>query len=168
MADAKRGVEFKSSLKLQDVANVKKVLSSFAENETSRIVGHIHGFCNDTVQRSSPDGMTKYEGMVGQFEAIPSDLEMKAIRSGICYLGNTFQGSITKILKEQAGADGKGQVTGVSFVYEVAIFKTDAGPEWRMRHIGEPEGLDPLAATRERIAAHLKATHDTKETAKKK
>lgn len=166
MAEVRRAVEHKSSLKLQDVANIKKVSASFGENETHRTVGYIHGFCNDSVKRSSPDGMTQYEGMVGQFEAIPLDGDAKVIRSGICYLGS-YQSPITAVLKQQAGPDGKGQVTGVSFAYEVAIFKTEKGVEWRMRPIGEPESLDPLASTRERITAYTASETKPKVAAKR-
>jgi hypothetical protein len=150
-AVAHRKVTFKSSLKIPDIANAKKVIAAMAEGVNVLTVGYLHGFCNDTAIRTSNDGFSRSEGMLGQFEAIPTDAENPVIRSGICYLGD-FQNVVTDVLKAQAGPDKKGQVTGVSFMFEVKVHRNGA---WDVSLIEAPQSLDPLEATRQRLVNRL-------------
>lgn len=151
-----RKVEQKSSLKITDVGTPKKLLEAMHKDEKRRVVGFIHGFCNDTVTRSSPDGLSSNTGMLGQFEIIPSDVTMPVVRSGICYLGDEYQPPVIAVLKVQAGADGKGQITGVSFIYEIAIERNAHTFKWALSMLGDPESLDPLSATRAKVAGYMK------------
>lgn len=162
-APTRRSVNLKSSVKIQDVVNAKKTVANWAEDVKKDVVGYIHGFTNSIVRRTAPDGSKTYEGMAGQFEVVPVDPNEPAIQSGVCYLGDSFQPMITNLLKAQAGPDGRGQVTGVSFAFEI-ILQRAANPQgytWVLEPLTEPEGLDPLADTRKLMVQRLNkpATH---------
>ena len=154
---ARRTVNFKSSVKIQDVAPAKKVVANWPDETKKEVVGYIHGFCNAIVKRTAPDGSKTFEVMGGQFEVVPADPQEPCLRSGICYLGDSFQPMVTDILKAQAGPDGKGQVTGVSFAFEIVLMRASnpQGYTWVLEPMTQPEGLDPLEDTRKLLAARL-------------
>lgn len=147
-----RKVDFKSSMKVMDIASAKRTKELLGDKALVHL-GFIHGFANDLVKRTAPDGSAVFWGLAGQFEMLPNDTENPVLRSSILYLSPDAHNAVTKILENQKGADGRGQVTGASFIYAVSAEK---GGTWKLDAVEQPLGLDPLEETRNRLMAKLK------------
>jgi hypothetical protein len=158
-----RPIVIRSKLTYSDLAGgsggVKKIDLDAAPNHRA-VVGIIHGFCNDIIVRSAPDGSDKkYTGLSGSFEGIPiNDLTLPVLQSSILFLPDAFRDQIIAVLKQQAGADGKGVVIGCEFAFKFSVFqaKNPQGYSWEAEIIGDIVSKDPMERTRKLIAGMMR------------
>ena len=166
MADATpRATVVRAKVTYSDLCDAKK-LAGELENAPGKkiVVGVIHGFCNDKIVRSAPDGSGKqYIGLSGKFEAIPTHDETKPIiQSSVCFLPDAFRDAVLQILAAQARGpnnDDKGVITGCEFAYSFSIFaaKNPQGYSWEAEPIGDIASTDPMERTRKLVEGKLKA-----------
>lgn len=115
-------------------------------------VGVILGIARKIKRGTGPDGVTPYEGLVGEFECMFAD-GRESVGSGVCFLPDAFQEPIIAILEDE-----KSKGEAVEFRYGVSIVKSGnpQGYSWQLTPLGEMGRADPLALARQQIASDPK------------
>lgn len=146
-----------TKIALKNVGNPKAV-TMLPDGTNELHLGAIVGVATGIKNGKQADGVTPFVGLVGNFEAVPSDTSKEAVASGVCYLPDAFQQPIIDALADKV--NDKGEVTqpgatSVQFAYEVYAIKAQnpQGYSWQLRSAIEPSANDPLAEAKAKLVA---------------
>lgn len=145
-ATVTRNTVVKSKVVAKDAGNPKKIVN-LPENENQMLLGTVIGIADGIKISKAADGMTEHKGLKGQFEVTPADPAADIVRSGVAFLGESFQADIVKLLEDENGPDS------VSFGFEIYVVRATnaAGYSWAYRPLMAASEADPLAALRNQI-----------------
>jgi len=104
-------------------------------------MGRFIGIAVDFVERNSPDGNQKYEGLKGQFRIIPAN-GGEEIESGVCFFPEAYHNMIAGALRASDGDPN----ASVRFGFQVNAIpaKNPAGYSWEFQPLIESQGVNPL------------------------
>lgn len=141
-----RAIVVKSKVVAKDAGNPKKIVN-LPEGENQMLLGTVIGIADGIKISKAADGMTEHKGLKGQFEVTPADATLDVVRSGVAFLGESFQADIVKLLEAEDGPDS------VSFGFEIYVVKATnaAGYSWAYRPLMAASEADPLAALRNQL-----------------
>lgn len=115
-----------------------------AKSKGKYLVGTIYGAASDLVQRSSPDGSDKFEGLRGSFIGVPSDsARLDEIESGVLFIPDAFHTLVADKLREVKKHSETGTVEFAFECYAVPA-KNPAGYSWELTPAMQFEGKHPL------------------------
>jgi len=116
-------------------------------------VGSIYGAASDLIERASPDGADKFEGLRGSFVAVPSDRErFEEQESGVMFIPDAFHTLIADKLKEVKKTSDSATVEFAFDCYAIPA-KNPAGYSWELVPALPFEGKHPLGSLFEKVSA---------------
>jgi hypothetical protein len=136
-------------------ANVKTMSPELLAKAGGKfIVGYIIGHSNGTVERSSPDGTQKFEGLSGNFIGIPAD-GREQIESGVLFIPDSFHNIIADSLAKRQETTPNATI---DFAIEVAAVpaKNPAGYSWVLKSMAPPAETHPLDTGMKVFAEYMK------------
>jgi hypothetical protein len=130
-----------------------KAVTLLPDGQNRMLMGTVIGVVSKVITRTMPTGDV-YEGLSGNFEAIPTDPKLPTIRSGVLYLPDGFFELIADPLKTIQQADETATLTFGLEVYAVKAGNPQ-GYSWEYVQLGQPAKDDPLARVRETLQLGL-------------
>lgn len=132
----------RTKLVLKDLGE-PAIIKTQPETVRTYILGTLGGIATGFVERKSPDGLEKYEGLAGQFRSIPSDPEKDELESGVLFLPDAFHGMIATPLKAMLANDPN---ANLRFAFEVVVVRANnpAGYSWEFKPKIEAAAANPL------------------------
>lgn len=115
-----------------------------AKTKGKYLVGTIYGAASEIVQRSSPDGADKFEGLRGSFIGVPSDnTRLDEVESGVLFVPDAFHTLVADKLRE---VKKHSETATVEFAFECFAIpaKNPAGYSWELVPAMTFEGKHPL------------------------
>lgn len=137
----------RNKLTLKDMGNPSMV-KAMEGDKAKHVLGLIIGIASSVRRRANKTDPTKMdEGLLGDFESVPSDTKIDRVRSGVLYLPEGMFNLIASKLEGENAADS------VQFAIEVATVKAanPAGYTWSFTPKLETAAADPLAAMRDAL-----------------
>jgi hypothetical protein len=108
------------------------------------VLGTLIGIATGFVERQSPDGSEKFEGLAGSFRVVPAEgSDTEPLESGVLFIPNAFHNMVAESLKAAQQSDPK---ASLNFAFEVASIsaKNPAGYSWEMTPLIENAAENPL------------------------
>ena len=143
----------------KDLGN-PKAIAVLPESVRILMMGTIMGRVEKIIARTMPTGET-YEGLSGYFEAIPANVELPVVQSGVCYLPAGFFELVANPLMDAKKSNPEATL---DFVFEVAVVR-DGNPQgysWQYTPKMAQTSADPLAHLRVASGASAAAQIENK------
>jgi hypothetical protein len=132
----------RTKLVLKDLGE-PAIIKTLPDNIRLVMLGTLGGIATGFVERKSPDGLEKYEGLAGQFRSVPSDPERDELESGVLFIPDAFHSMIAKPLRDLLSRDPNAQLR---FMFEINVIRANnpAGYSWEFKPKIDAEGKNPL------------------------
>jgi len=151
---AERGTTVLSKIVLKSLGSPAAALSD--ENINQAKLGVIMGRATGIKTSKAADQMTIFKGLAGSFEAIPADEKRDITRSGVCFLGNAFDGDMIAAFEAEDAEGNSTAPDAINFAFEIWVqrAKNAAGYSWALKPLIKEAVAesDPLAEIRKQIA----------------
>jgi hypothetical protein len=132
----------RTKLVLKDLGE-PAIIKTLPENIRTVLLGTLGGIANGLVERKSPDGLEKFEGLAGSFRSIPADPERDELESGVLFIPDAFHNLIAAPLREMLSKDPN---SNLRFVFEINVIRANnpAGYSWEFKPKIEASAVNPL------------------------
>lgn len=132
----------RTKLVLKDLGE-PAIIKTLPETVARHMLGTLAGIATGFVERKSPDGQDKFEGLAGQFRSVPSDPTKDELESGVLFIPDAFHTMIATPLRSMLATDPN---ANLRFAFEVSVIraKNAAGYSWDFLPKIEASAANPL------------------------
>lgn len=132
----------RTKITLKDIGE-PALVKTLPPAEHQYVLGTLIGIASKFVERNSPDGQDKFEGLGGTFRVIPADPQRDELESGILFIPDAFHNMIASVLRKGQDNDPNFEV---KFAFEVSSVKANnaAGYSWDFKPMIENAAENPL------------------------